>query len=276
MSEQVAPSHHVTTISGIPDPRVDDPGTGADPKELPVAVGHEDAEDESTDRLPKLSKSRSLLLTAVISTAGLLTVLNVQSVVILPPSMSLILLWDRLADVYDRRLVFLIGSVLFTLSNLCLPFTSGTAVIPSGIGIIASTLPRGNARNNAHVCISAVASVGSVLGNIFGGVIGGMLSRQWVFWIPAILAAVTTATAYFITNTPHLRSSPSAGAHRQLTMLWKAVHGQCDRLVDALDPASYGGSYRDYLDLSELDAALRFLPAGSAGCRNTHDVVCCI
>lgn len=174
-----------------------------------------------------------------------------QSVVILLPSMSeaigippsrqqivvsiynvstgsLMLLWGRLADVYGRRLVFLVGSLLFTLSNLCLPFTtyeipfhivrflqgmSGAAVIPSGIGIIASTFPRGKARNRAYVCVSAVASLGSVLGNIFGGVIGGLRSWEWVFWIPAILAGVSTAVAYFITNPPHLRSSSFDGVH---------------------------------------------------------------
>lgn len=88
------------------------------------------------------------------------------------------------------------------------------AIIPSGIGIIASTFPRGKARNNAYVCISAVASVGSVLGNIFGGVIGSLLSWEWVFWIPAILAAVATVLAYFVTNTPHLRSSSAGAAAR--------------------------------------------------------------
>lgn len=136
---------------------------------------------------------------------------------------SLMLLWGRLADVYGRRLVFLLGSVLFTFSNLCLPFTvyevpfhivrliqgmSGAAMIPSGIGIIASTFPRGKARNKAFVCISAVASLGSVLGNIFGGVIGGLLSWEWVFWVPAILAAAATVAAYIITDIPHLGSLP--------------------------------------------------------------------
>ncbi|CCF42000.1 drug resistance protein [Colletotrichum higginsianum] len=125
---------------------------------------------------------------------------------------SLMLLWGRIADIYSRRLVYLAGSSLFTVSNLCLPFTKyeipfhivrflqgmgAAAIIPSGIGIIASTFPRGKARNNAYVCISAVASVGSVLGNIFGGVIGSLLSWEWVFWIPAILAAVATVLAYF-------------------------------------------------------------------------------
>ncbi|WQF89550.1 Putative major facilitator superfamily, MFS transporter superfamily [Colletotrichum destructivum] len=192
------------------------------------AASRNDADDEVSEGYPKLSKSRSILLTAVISTVGLLTVRAQRTVscdhatfyvgrgrypACVPANGRLHL--QHLngqpdADVYGRRLVYLLRSILFTISNLCLPFTRGAALIPSGIGIIASTFPRGKARNNAYVCISAVASVGSVLGNIFGGVIGGLLSWQWVFWIAAIMAGVTTAIAYFITGTPHLRSSPSA------------------------------------------------------------------
>ncbi|GJC90179.1 putative MFS-type transporter C1683.03c [Colletotrichum liriopes] len=214
MSGRVSPSRHANATGGVPVPFIADPGLGVDSKQLPAAENRADVDDDVAESFPKLSRLRSILLTAVISTAGLLTVLNVQSVVILLPSLSedigipptrqqivvsiynistgsLMLLWGRIADVYGRRLVYLIGSVLFTLSNLCLPFTryevpfhivrflqgmSGAALIPSGIGIIASTFPRGKARNNAYVCIAAVASVGSVLGNIFGGVIGGLLS----------------------------------------------------------------------------------------------------
>ncbi|KAH8683952.1 drug resistance protein [Ilyonectria robusta] len=119
----------------------------------------------------------------------------------------LMLLWGRLADVYGRRLVFLISSALFTISTLCLGFAtheipfyiiramqglSGSAMIPSAIGIIANAFPPGKSRNRAYVTTSAAASLGSVLGSISGGVIGGFLSWKWVFWIPVILAAVTT------------------------------------------------------------------------------------
>ncbi|KAJ0163668.1 Drug resistance protein [Colletotrichum tanaceti] len=250
MPGRVLPSRLVTVTGDIPAPIVADPDPGADagPKERRAAESRNDANDEIAAGYRKSSKPRIILLTAAISTAGLLTVLNVESVVILLPTISeeigippvrqqvavsiynistgsLMLLWGRLADVYGRRLVCLLGSVLFTISNLCLPFTryevpfhivrflqgmSGAALIPSGIGIIASTFPRNKARHNAYVCISAVASVGSVLGNIFVGVIGGLLSWQWVFWIPAILARFIIAFAYNITDTPHLRSSPSA------------------------------------------------------------------
>ncbi|GJC77628.1 drug resistance protein YOR378W [Colletotrichum liriopes] len=256
MSINVSPGDGITISGGVipaPNAAKAKDGVPADhkdlqPQESSGGVVDEEAADEAAESFPKLSRWRSILLTATISTAGLLTVLNVQSVVILLPSMSaeigipaarqqivvsiynistgsLMLLWGRIADIYGRRLVYLAGSGLFTLANLCLPFTKyeipfhivrflqgmgAAAIIPSGIGIVASTFPRGKARNNAYVCISAVASVGSVLGNIFGGVIGSLLSWQWVFWIPAILAAVATVLAYFVTNTPHLRSSAPA------------------------------------------------------------------
>ncbi|KAK2027877.1 hypothetical protein LX32DRAFT_664268 [Colletotrichum zoysiae] len=283
--------------------------------------------DEATESFTKLSKSRSLLLTALISTAGLLTVpIGIpparQQVVVSIYNVStgrLMLLWVRPADVYRRRFVFLVGSVLFTLSNMCLPFTGyegmgGAAVIPSGIGIIASTFPRGNARNGAYVCVSADASAASVLGNIFGGVIGGMLSCQWVLWIPAILAAVTTTAAYFITDTPHFRSSPSAGTSEANSVvgallscclvLLLAVFTQANAIswstpwitplipgtavlligfcflkgslvndpageplmrISMLKDLQFSALYHDYLNLSELDTTLRFLPAGIAG-----------
>ncbi|WYZ45586.1 hypothetical protein EsH8_VIII_000902 [Colletotrichum jinshuiense] len=249
MPARVSPAQNpATTGTDIPVPDVANVGAGAGSKELPAQEIRNVVNEDLAESFPKLSKARSILLTAVVSTAALLTVLNVQSVVILLPSMSeaigipparqqivvsiynistgsLMLLWGRLADVYGRRIVYLVGSALFALSNLCLPFTryeipfhivrflqgvSGAAVIPSGIGIIASSFPRGKARNNAYVCISAVASLGSVLGNIFGGVVGGLLSWEWVFWVPAIMAAAATAVAYFVTDTPHLRSSPAS------------------------------------------------------------------
>lgn len=133
---------------------------------------------------------------------------------------SLMLLWGRLADIYGRRLVFLIGSALFSLSTLCLPFStyeipfhllralqglSGAAMLPSGIGIVAATFPPGRSRNRAFVTLAAVASLGSVLGNLAGGVIGGFLSWKWVFWIPAVFAALTTFLAFVTTSTPQIR-----------------------------------------------------------------------
>ncbi|SCN82437.1 uncharacterized protein FFB20_06781 [Fusarium fujikuroi] len=138
---------------------------------------------------PYLSRIRAFLLVTVISIAALLTVLNSQSIVIILPDLgnamripssrqqlvvsiynistgSVMLLWGRLADVYGRRLGFLSGSVIFTLATLCLPWTryekpfyvlravqvmSAAAIMPSGIGIMASTFAPGPSRNMAFI-----------------------------------------------------------------------------------------------------------------------------
>ncbi|GJD03888.1 drug resistance protein [Colletotrichum higginsianum] len=121
MSGRVFPFRPFTVRGDIPAPIVADPGADAGSKELRAAASRNDADDEVTGGYPKLSKSRSILLTAVISTTGLLTKIVVSIYNI--STGSLMLLWGRLADVYGRGLVYLLGSVLFTISDLCLPFT---------------------------------------------------------------------------------------------------------------------------------------------------------
>ncbi|RMZ92558.1 hypothetical protein DV736_g222, partial [Chaetothyriales sp. CBS 134916] len=152
----------------------------------------------------------------------------------------LMLLWGRIADVYGHRLVFLIGSILFTLSTLCLPFaadeipfcilrflqgTSGAAMVPAGLGTIATTFAPGKSRNRGFVAVAAVASLGSIFGNLAGGLVGGYLSWKWVFWIPAIIAAFTTVAAAVIMPTPKLRrqntSTEAIGQrNKALTVDW--------------------------------------------------------
>lgn len=134
----------------------------------------------------------------------------------------LILLWGRLADVYGRRVIFLIGSTLFALSTLVTPFSpneicfyvfralqgvSAAATVPSALGILATLFPPGSRkRTQAFVAFSAASSVGSVLGNLAGGVIGGLLSWKWVFWIPAMFAGLVTASAYVLAPSTHVTS----------------------------------------------------------------------
>lgn len=139
-----------------------------------------------------------------------------------------ILLWSRLADIYGRTMIFLIGSTLFTLATLCIPFSpekvcfyvlralqgmSGAALIPSALGIIAAMFPPGKTRNKAFVTMSAAASLGSTPGNIAGGIIGSYLSWKWVFWIPAILASIVTVLAFLLISPPRasmkIRTEPT-------------------------------------------------------------------
>ncbi|KIL90206.1 hypothetical protein FAVG1_06946 [Fusarium avenaceum] len=196
-----------------------------------------DGLDSNSDQFPNLSQTRAILLVAVISIAALLTVLNSQSIVIILPELgssmsipssrqqlivsiynistgSVMLLWGRLADVYGRRLGFVSGSVIFTLSTLCLPWSSyeipfyvlravqgmsAAAIMPSGIGIMASSFAPGPSRNMAFIAMSAMASLGSVVGSLLGGFVGSTLGWKWVFWIPAIASAFTTAAGFVVT-----------------------------------------------------------------------------
>ncbi|KAF5692370.1 aspartyl-tRNA synthetase [Fusarium denticulatum] len=195
---------------------------------------------------PNLSGIRAFLLVAVVSIAALLTVLNSQSIVIILPELgnamripssrqqlvvsiynistgSVMLLWGRLADVYGRRLGFLSGSVIFTLSTLCLPWPryeipfyvlravqgmSAAAIMPSGIGIMASTFAPGPSRNMAFIAMSAMASLGSVVGSLLGGFVGSTLGWKWVFWIPSVVSAFTTAAGWFVTAGHTMRIAP--------------------------------------------------------------------
>ncbi|EMT67670.1 hypothetical protein FOC4_g10005777 [Fusarium odoratissimum] len=109
---------------------------------------------------------------------------------------SVMLLWGRLADVYGRRLGFLSVSAIFTLSTMFLPWStyeipfyvlravqgmSAAAIMPSGIGIVASTFAPGPSRNMPFITMSAMASLSSVVGSLLGGFVRTSLGWKWFF-----------------------------------------------------------------------------------------------
>lgn len=51
--------------------------------------------------------------------------------------------------------------------------------------------------------------MGGVLGNILSGVVAEFASWRWVFWILAIIAAITTVAGYFFIPLPVREPSPS-------------------------------------------------------------------
>lgn len=156
----------------------------------------------------------------------------------------LILLWGRLADVYGRRPIYLIGSAVFAIASINIPFSpneicfyalralqgmSSAATVSSAVGILTSAFPIGKSRNKAFVIFSAAASLGSILGNLAGGVIGGFLSWKWVFWIPAIPSVLATIMAVAVIPSPQ----PSSRHEAQ---------GSPTRFVDWLGAATVSSS----------------------------------
>jgi MFS family permease len=124
-----------------------------------------------------------------------------------------LLLWGRLADLFGRRLVFLVGSAWLTVATIVVPFApheivldlfrgfqglGAAANVPTAIGILGAKYRPGKTKNYAFAIYSAGSSCGSVLGNIFSGVIAQYVSWKWIFWISAVFCGIITLAGYFL------------------------------------------------------------------------------
>jgi EmrB/QacA subfamily drug resistance transporter len=97
---------------------------------------------------------------------------------------GLMLLGGRLGDTIGRKRTFIVGVALFTISSvLCavawdevtmviarLSQGIGSAIAsPTGLALVATTFPKGPARNAATAVFAAMTAVGSVMGLVVGG-----------------------------------------------------------------------------------------------------------
>lgn len=119
------------------------------------------------DELSLSDAGRSWVITAYVLTFG-----------------GLMLLGGRLGDTIGRKRTFIVGVVLFTISSvLCaVAWDEATLVIarlaqgvgsaiasPTGLALVATTFPKGPARNAATAVFAAMTAVGSVMGLVVGG-----------------------------------------------------------------------------------------------------------
>jgi EmrB/QacA subfamily drug resistance transporter len=97
---------------------------------------------------------------------------------------GLMLLGGRLGDTIGRKRTFIVGVALFTIASiLCgVAWDETTLVIarllqgvgaaiasPTGLALVATTFPKGPARNAATAVFAAMTGVGSVMGLVVGG-----------------------------------------------------------------------------------------------------------
>jgi EmrB/QacA subfamily drug resistance transporter len=118
-----------------------------------------------------------------------------------------LLLGGRAADLLGRRRIFLVGTVLFTVSSLLAGFAwseesliaarafqgLGAAVIsPAALSILTTTFDEGRERNIALGVWGAVGGFGAAAGVLLGGVLTDALSWEWIFFVnvPVGLAAL--------------------------------------------------------------------------------------
>lgn len=151
-----------------------------------------------------------------------------------------LLLWGRIADLYGRRKIFVLGSAWVTISTMVNPFIpneiafdlvrgmqglGAAANVPTALGILGTTFPPGRAKNYAFSMYAAGAPMGSICGNLLGGLIASYAHWTWVFWALAMLAAVVTVAGYFLIPPPPPPPAGTAttigtGKHASATVDW--------------------------------------------------------
>jgi EmrB/QacA subfamily drug resistance transporter len=123
---------------------------------------------------------------------------------------GLLLVGGRIADVYGRRRMFLLGLAVFTLASLAAGLSGsggmliaaravqglGAALLmPTGLAIIAATFTTTRERTAALGIWGAVGALGLAIGPAVGGVISQHLHWGWIFLINVPLGVVTAAIA---------------------------------------------------------------------------------
>ncbi|USP81631.1 hypothetical protein yc1106_08905 [Curvularia clavata] len=214
--------------------RVETGSTKVDSKDEGVIV-----ETRASEDLP-FSKARCIALVTTLVSVQVLYAVSSQSSVIVLPSIGrdlqipisrqqwvissfnltfgcFLLLCGRLADVYGRKQVFLLGLSVFTVTNIAAPFVrneigfdtlrglqglGASAIAPTALGILGSTFPPGKAKDVAFGCYGAGLPLGGIIGHVFGGIVCEYLSWRWIYWMIGIIAAMSTIASYYIIPGP--------------------------------------------------------------------------
>ncbi len=123
---------------------------------------------------------------------------------------SLMLIGGKLADAYGRRLIFVVGIVVFTLASLwCGMATSGEMLIvarlvqgagaalmnPATLSIIAATFPP-RQRGTAIGIWAGVSALALAIGPLVGGLITEHLTWNWIFFVNVPVGILGIAASF--------------------------------------------------------------------------------
>ena len=137
-----------------------------------------------------------------------------------------LLLGGRLADLYGRRLIFIVGVLVFALASLIGGFAQNEAMLlsarafqglgaamasPAALALITTTFPAGKERNRAFAVYAAMAGVGAAVGLILGGWLTGLdpilglegWRYTFLIVVPIGLAAAIFAPRFFDESERH-------------------------------------------------------------------------
>ena len=146
---------------------------------------------------------------------------------------GLLLLGGRLADLFGRRRIFLVGLGLFTAASLLGGFATNQATLiaarslqgvgaailsPATLTILTVTFTDQRARAKAFGVWSAVAAGGGAAGALFGGILTQYLSWRWILFVN-----VPIGIALFAVARLRLHESRADGPRRRLDVAGAAT-----------------------------------------------------
>ena len=160
---------------------------------------------------------------------------------------SLLLAGGRLADVWGRKRLFLIGLSIFTGASLVAGFAGNVDVLvisravqglgaalvtPTTLAIISATFTEGRQRAAAVGIWSAVGALALAVGPLLGGLLSQYLSWGWIFFINVPVGLATLALAAVAIRESRADSGPAPHRHPRRDHLCRSAvrpHLRADR-----------------------------------------------
>ncbi|WP_156253779.1 MFS transporter [Pseudactinotalea terrae] len=161
------------------------------------------------------------------------------------------LFFGRVADLFGRKRLFLIGIVLLGLSSLAGGLATdptllivartgqgiATAMVtPAALSLMTTMFPEGPARSRALGLNGALMAAGFTAGAVLGGVLTGAVSWRWAFFINVIVALVVLVTAPFVLREPSRGTRPRLDVPGAITITLALV-----ALVLGIEGAGHNG-----------------------------------
>ena len=128
------------------------------------------------------------------------------------------LLFGRVADLFGRRRLFLIGMALLTVASLVGGLADAPGILlagrvaqglatamvtPAALSLLTTTFPEGALRDRALGWNGAMLSAGFITGAVLGGVLTDLLSWRWAFFINVPVGAVVLVMAILTLKESH-------------------------------------------------------------------------
>jgi EmrB/QacA subfamily drug resistance transporter len=147
---------------------------------------------------------------------------------------GLLLLGGRLADLLERKTLFVIalglyaiasmagglaGSQLLLISARVLQGVGGAMLFPATLSIINTTFAEGAARNRAVAVWGAAGASGGALGALIGGLLTASLGWRWTFFVNVPVAAVVAVVA--ARSLPRVRPRRSSALTQKRARSWR-------------------------------------------------------